>query len=78
MSHVKKTLYLRNQLDLYATLLDYARREVELIYVGKEASNHTVPQNEINQVLVDLAKNGKNVVRLKGGDPFIFGRARHR
>ncbi len=55
-------------------LLDYARKDVELIYVGKKSCLHTLPQEDINQKLVDLAKEGKNVVRLKGGDPFIFGR----
>ena len=47
---------------------------VEKIYVGKQTNRHTLPQGEINQLLVKLAKEGKNVVRLKGGDPFIFGR----
>lgn len=44
------------------------------IYVGKESSKHTLPQDSINELLVELAQEGLNVVRLKGGDPFIFGR----
>jgi len=55
-------------------LLAYARRDAELVYVGKASSDHTMPQKEINQLLVDRAKQGKMVVRLKGGDPFVFGR----
>ncbi len=55
-------------------LLDYARQEAEKIYVGKASSEHTMPQTEINRLLVKKAKEGKNVVRLKGGDPFVLGR----
>ena len=55
-------------------LLAYARKDVELIYVGKASSQHTMKQEDINQLLVDKAKEGKVVVRLKGGDPFVFGR----
>lgn len=57
-----------------AEILDLARRDSDKIYVGKERSNHSVPQDEINALLVKLAKEGKRVARLKGGDPFIFGR----
>ncbi len=59
---------------VFPSILDYARRDAELIYVGKKSADHIVPQDQINQYLVDLAKQGKFVVRLKGGDPFIFGR----
>jgi uroporphyrin-III C-methyltransferase/precorrin-2 dehydrogenase/sirohydrochlorin ferrochelatase len=55
-------------------ILDLARRDSEKMYVGKVRSNHSVPQEEINALLVKLAKEGKRVARLKGGDPFIFGR----
>jgi len=55
-------------------VLDLVRREAEQIYVGKKRDFHTVRQEEINQLLIDLARQGKRVLRLKGGDPFIFGR----
>ncbi|MGW8269269.1 MAG: uroporphyrinogen-III C-methyltransferase [Burkholderiales bacterium] len=55
-------------------ILDLARREAERVYVGKQADNHALPQQDINALMVQLAREGKRVVRLKGGDPFIFGR----
>lgn len=55
-------------------VLDLVRRDAEMIYAGKERNKHTLPQEGINALLVRLAKEGKKVLRLKGGDPFIFGR----
>lgn len=55
-------------------VLDMVRADVEKIYVGKESSKHTLPQAALNLLLVRLAREGKTVVRLKGGDPYIFGR----
>ena len=54
--------------------LDMARRDADRIPVGKARSNHTMPQEEINALLVRLGREGRKVVRLKGGDPYIFGR----
>ena len=55
-------------------ILDMVRRDAEMIYAGKERNLHTLSQESINELLVRLAKEGKRVLRLKGGDPFIFGR----
>ncbi len=55
-------------------ILELARRDAEFIFAGKSAGDHVLPQKEINSLLIDLAREGKRVLRLKGGDPFIFGR----
>jgi uroporphyrin-III C-methyltransferase/precorrin-2 dehydrogenase/sirohydrochlorin ferrochelatase len=56
------------------TIVDMTRRDAQRIFVGKQRDNHTMRQEEINELLVRLASEGKRVLRLKGGDPFIFGR----
>ena len=55
-------------------IVEMTRRDASRIFVGKQRDNHTLPQEEINALLVRLAQEGKRVLRLKGGDPFIFGR----
>ncbi len=55
-------------------VLDYARRDAERVFVGKQTARHALPQEEINALLAARARAGQRVVRLKGGDPFVFGR----
>ena len=59
---------------VHPSIIDLIRRDAQKIYVGKQRDNHAVRQEEINDLLVKYAKEGKRVLRLKGGDPFIFGR----
>lgn len=54
--------------------LKYARKDAEIIYVGKKGGDHTLPQDQINALIIAKAKSGKSVARLKGGDPYVFGR----
>jgi uroporphyrin-III C-methyltransferase len=56
------------------SILKFASKTAEKIYVGKKAGKHEVPQDEINELIINAALKGKKVVRLKGGDPFLFGR----
>lgn len=55
-------------------LLEYADKNAEIVYMGKRSGRHSAPQDEINSAIIDAAKSGKSVARLKGGDPFVFGR----
>lgn len=76
-----KALRLMQQADIvyYDALvsdkvLDLCRRDADKVFVGKKRSNHAVAQQGINELLINAAKTGKRVVRLKGGDPFVYGR----
>ena len=68
-AHVVIYDYLANR-----TFLQYASENAEIIYVGKKGGDHTMKQEDINALIIEKTANGKTVVRLKGGDPFIFGR----
>src|SRR5213075_2691486 len=57
-----------------AELLKLAPGSAEIIFAGKRSRDHAIPQEELNRLLIEKAKEGKTVVRLKGGDPYIFGR----
>ena len=68
-AHVIIYDYLANRI-----FLEYASENAEIIYVGKKGGDHTMKQEDINALIIEKTANGKTVVRLKGGDPFIFGR----
>ncbi|MDZ4383050.1 MAG: uroporphyrinogen-III C-methyltransferase, partial [Thermodesulfovibrionia bacterium] len=61
-------------LHLNAQVLNYINHYAEFIYAGKRGGRHTMSQDEINRVMIEKAKQGKIICRLKGGDPFVFGR----
>ncbi len=68
-AHVVIYDYLANRV-----FLEYASKDAEILYVGKKGGDHTMKQEDINALIIEKTANGKTVVRLKGGDPFIFGR----
>ena len=71
---LKKAEVVVYDFHLNAQVLNYINHNAEFIYAGKRGGHHTLTQDEINAILVEKAKEGKNICRLKGGDPFIFGR----
>jgi uroporphyrinogen III methyltransferase/synthase len=74
MKCLQKSEVVVYDLHLNAQILNYMSHDAEFIYAGKRGGHHTMTQDEINDVLVKKAEEGKTVCRLKGGDPFIFGR----
>lgn len=74
MKSLQKAEVVVYDFHLNAQILNYISHGAEFIYAGKRGGHHTMPQDEINDVLVDKAREGKIVCRLKGGDPFVFGR----
>ncbi|MCP5003127.1 MAG: uroporphyrinogen-III C-methyltransferase, partial [Planctomycetes bacterium] len=74
MSCIKKADVVVYDYLVSKSLLKNVRRDAEIIYVGKKGSSHTMEQEDINQLLADKAKENKIVTRLKGGDPYVFGR----
>ncbi|MBF0536951.1 MAG: uroporphyrinogen-III C-methyltransferase [Nitrospirae bacterium] len=74
LSCVKKADTIVYDFHINAQILTYARDDAELIYAGKRGGHHEMTQEQINQVLVERALKGRTVCRLKGGDPFVFGR----
>jgi uroporphyrinogen III methyltransferase/synthase len=71
---LKKAEVVVYDFHLNAQILNYIDHDAEFIYAGKQGGHHAMTQDEINQALIDKAKEGKLVCRLKGGDPFVFGR----
>ena len=74
LKYLKKAEVVVYDFHLNAQVLNYINHDAELIYAGKRGGRHTMTQDEINAVLVQKAKEGKRICRLKGGDPFVFGR----
>ncbi len=74
MRYLQKAEVVIYDFHLNAQILNYINHDAEFIYAGKRGGHHTMTQDEINAVIVEKAKEGKVVCRLKGGDPFVFGR----